>query len=103
MTSGFWGGPCPSLKGAASPWTGAEILVASRAVRVSYVSVTLLPLRLGVGDDFRNPADSGIETSRLYAEILDQVAWLDGLDLDLVWSVPGPWTLPDIWVPLRVS
>ena len=59
--------------------------VAPEVVRVSYVSVTPLPLRLGVVYDFRNPADSGIGTSRLYAEILDQVAWLDGLGLDLVW------------------
>ena len=44
-----------------------------------------LPLRLGVVYDFRNPPDSGIDTSRLYAEILDQVAWLDTLGLDLVW------------------
>ena len=43
------------------------------------------PLRIGVVYDFRNPPDSGIETPRLYAEILDQVAWLDGLGLDLVW------------------
>ena len=43
------------------------------------------PLRLGVVYDFRNPPGSGIETPRLYAEILDQVAWLDGLGLDLVW------------------
>ena len=42
-------------------------------------------LRLGVVYDFRNPPDSGIPTPRLYAEILDQVAWLDGLGLDLVW------------------
>jgi hypothetical protein len=31
-------------------------------------------LRLGVVYDFRNPPDSGMETPRLYAEILDQVA-----------------------------
>jgi alkanesulfonate monooxygenase SsuD/methylene tetrahydromethanopterin reductase-like flavin-dependent oxidoreductase (luciferase family) len=43
------------------------------------------PLRLGVVYDFRNPPDSGIETSRLYAEILEQVEWLDRLGLDLVW------------------
>ena len=43
------------------------------------------PLRLGVVYDFRNPPDSGIPTPRLYAEILDQVAWLDTLGLDLVW------------------
>src|SRR5881392_3424062 len=47
--------------------------------------VSRLPLRLGVVYDFRNPPDSGIPTSRLYAEILEQVAWLDGLGLDLVW------------------
>jgi alkanesulfonate monooxygenase SsuD/methylene tetrahydromethanopterin reductase-like flavin-dependent oxidoreductase (luciferase family) len=47
--------------------------------------VSRLPLRLGVVYDFRNPPDSGIPTEHLYAEILDQVAWLDGLGLDLVW------------------
>ncbi len=47
--------------------------------------MTRLPLRLGVVYDFRNSPDSGIATPRLYAEILDQVAWLDGLGLDLVW------------------
>jgi len=44
-----------------------------------------LPLRLGVVYDFRNPPDSGIPTEHLYTEILDQVAWLDTLGLDLVW------------------
>ncbi len=44
-----------------------------------------LPLRLGVVYDFRNPPDSGLPMPRLYAEILDQVAWLDTLGLDLVW------------------
>jgi len=43
------------------------------------------PLRFGVVYDFRNPPDSGIPTERLYAEILDQVAWIDTLGLDLVW------------------
>ena len=43
------------------------------------------PLRFGVVYDFRNPPDSGIPTPHLYAEILDQVAWLDTLPLDLVW------------------
>jgi alkanesulfonate monooxygenase SsuD/methylene tetrahydromethanopterin reductase-like flavin-dependent oxidoreductase (luciferase family) len=47
--------------------------------------VSTLPLRLGVVYDFRNPPDSGIPTPRLYAEILEQVAWLDTLGLDLVW------------------
>ncbi len=43
------------------------------------------PLRVGVVYDFRNPPDSGLATPKLYEEILDQVAWLDGLGLDLVW------------------
>src|SRR5215831_6225182 len=43
------------------------------------------PLRLGVVYDFRNPPDSGIATPDLYAQIIEQVAWLDGLGLDLVW------------------
>ena len=42
-------------------------------------------LRLGVVYDFRNPPDSRLAMPRLYAEILDQVAWLDRLGLDLVW------------------
>lgn len=42
-------------------------------------------LRFGVCYDFRNPPDSGIPTPRLYAEVLDQIAWLDRLGLDLVW------------------
>src|SRR5215467_4206526 len=42
-------------------------------------------LRLGVVYDFRNPPDSGIATPDLYAQIIEQVAWLDGLGLDLVW------------------
>jgi alkanesulfonate monooxygenase SsuD/methylene tetrahydromethanopterin reductase-like flavin-dependent oxidoreductase (luciferase family) len=42
-------------------------------------------LRLGVVYDFRNPPDAGIPTPRLYAEILEQVAWLDTLGLELVW------------------
>lgn len=59
-----------------------------------------LPLRLGVVDDFRNPPDSGISTERLYAEILDQVAWLDTLGLELVWFTGHhftdlvTWTVP---------
>src|ERR1041384_5692250 len=44
-----------------------------------------LPLRLAVVYDFRNPPDSGFGTRDLNAEILEQVAWLDTLGLDLVW------------------
>jgi len=42
-------------------------------------------LRFGVCYDFRNPPDSGISTPNLYAEVLDQIEWLDKLGLDLVW------------------
>ena len=45
--------------------------------------MTRPPLRLGVVYDFRNPPDSGIDTPDLYAQIIEQVAWLDGLGLDL--------------------
>ena len=42
-------------------------------------------LRFGVVYDFRNPVDSGMTHPSLYAAILEQVAWLDQLGLDLVW------------------
>jgi alkanesulfonate monooxygenase SsuD/methylene tetrahydromethanopterin reductase-like flavin-dependent oxidoreductase (luciferase family) len=61
------------------------------------------PLRFGVVYDFRNPPDSGIETARLYAEILEQVAWLDQLGLDLVWFTEHHFVddgyLPS-WIPV---
>ena len=64
------------------------------------------PLRVGVVYDFRNPPDSGIETSALYAEILDQVAWLDQLGLDLVWFTEHHFVedgyLPS-WIPVAAA
>jgi alkanesulfonate monooxygenase SsuD/methylene tetrahydromethanopterin reductase-like flavin-dependent oxidoreductase (luciferase family) len=42
-------------------------------------------LRIGVSYDFRNPPDSGVSDQALYAEILEQVKWLDQLGADLVW------------------
>ena len=64
------------------------------------------PLRAGVVYDFRNPPDSGIETSTLYAEILDQVAWLDQLGLDLVWFTEHHFVddgyLPS-WIPVAAA
>ena len=42
-------------------------------------------LRFGVAYDFRNPAHSGIKNTEFYAAILEQVAWLDSIGLDLVW------------------
>ncbi len=60
-------------------------------------------LRLGVVYDFRNPSASGIPPSRLYAEILEQVAWLDRLGLDLVWFTEHHFVedgyLPS-WIPV---
>jgi hypothetical protein len=41
-------------------------------------------LRIGVSYDFRNPPDSGLSDQHLYAEILEQVRWLDGIGADLV-------------------
>jgi len=43
------------------------------------------PLRIGAVYDFRNPADSGMSMPELYAAIIEQVAMLDRLGLDLVW------------------
>ena len=43
------------------------------------------PLRLGVVYDFRNPPETGMANPDFYAAIVEQVAWLDGLGLDLVW------------------
>jgi alkanesulfonate monooxygenase SsuD/methylene tetrahydromethanopterin reductase-like flavin-dependent oxidoreductase (luciferase family) len=60
-------------------------------------------LRVGVVYDFRNPPDSGIETPRLYAEILEQVSWLDRIGLDLVWFTEHHFIddgyLPS-WIPM---
>ena len=41
--------------------------------------------RFGVCYDFRNPPDSGRSMPQLYSEALEQIHWLDGLGLDLVW------------------
>jgi len=42
-------------------------------------------LRFGVCYDFRNPPDSGVTDRALYAEVLEQVRWLDEIGADLVW------------------
>ncbi len=61
------------------------------------------PLRMGVAYDFRNPNDSGIDNPSLYAAILDQVAWLDSVGLDLVWFTEHHFVddgyLPS-WIPV---
>lgn len=61
------------------------------------------PVRFGVAYDFRNPASSGIANADFYAAVLDQVEWLDGLGLDLVWFTEHHFLedgyLPS-WVPV---
>jgi alkanesulfonate monooxygenase SsuD/methylene tetrahydromethanopterin reductase-like flavin-dependent oxidoreductase (luciferase family) len=43
-------------------------------------------LRFGVAYDFRNPPGfDGLSNAELYAEVLDQVAWIDTLGFDQVW------------------
>lgn len=60
-------------------------------------------LRVGVCYDFRNPPDSGVSDRTLYAEILDQVRWLDALGADLVWFTEHHFVddgyLPS-WIPV---
>src|SRR6185503_16887958 len=56
-----------------------------RRARAEALAMARQPLRLGVAYDFRNPPESGLSHQALYAAIMDQVAWLDGLGLDLVW------------------
>src|SRR5260370_37135518 len=63
-------------------------------------------LRLGVAYDFRNPPEAGLSHQSLYAAILDQVAWLDGLGLDLVWFTEHHFVedgyLPS-WIPVAAA
>lgn len=60
-------------------------------------------LRVGVAYDFRNPPDSGVTDQVLYAEVLEQVKWLDQLGADLVWFTEHHFVedgyLPS-WVPV---
>jgi alkanesulfonate monooxygenase SsuD/methylene tetrahydromethanopterin reductase-like flavin-dependent oxidoreductase (luciferase family) len=64
------------------------------------------PLRLGVVYDFRNPPESGMRTQDLYAAIMEQVVWLDGLGLDLVWFTEHHFVedgyLPS-WIPVAAA
>ncbi len=59
--------------------------------------------RFGVCYDFRNPPNSGISNQQLYAEALEQVAWLDGLGADIVWFTEHHFVddgyLPS-WIPV---
>ena len=60
-------------------------------------------LRVGVCYDFRNPPDSGVSDRVLYAEILEQVKWLDQIGADLVWFTEHHFVddgyLPS-WIPV---
>ena len=60
-------------------------------------------LRMGVCYDFRNPPDSGVSDQVLYAEVLEQVQWLDANGADLVWFTEHHFVddayLPS-WVPV---
>ena len=64
------------------------------------------PLRLGVAYDFRNPPESGLTHQQLYAAIMEQVVWLDGLGLDLVWFTEHHFVddgyLPS-WIPVAAA
>ncbi len=61
------------------------------------------PLRFGAVYDFRNPPASGMDNASFYAAIIEQVAWLDGLGLDLCWFTEHHFLedgyLPS-WVPV---
>ena len=60
-------------------------------------------LRIGVCYDFRNPPDSGVSDQHLYAEIMEQVKWLDSIGADLVWFTEHHFVedgyLPS-WIPV---
>ncbi len=44
-----------------------------------------LPLRFGIGYDFRNPAGSVLSTPELYGEVLDQIELAEEWGFDVVW------------------
>ena len=60
-------------------------------------------LRVGVCYDFRNPPDSGVSDQTLYAEIMQQVQWLETVGCDLVWFTEHHFVddgyLPS-WIPV---
>ncbi len=60
-------------------------------------------LRVGVVHDFRNTPETGLDNASLYAALMEQVTWLDGLGLDLVWFTEHHFMddgyLPS-WIPL---
>ncbi|MDG2278605.1 MAG: LLM class flavin-dependent oxidoreductase [Pseudomonadales bacterium] len=60
-------------------------------------------VRIGVSYDFRNPPDSGVSDQALYADIMNQVQWLDSIGCDLVWFTEHHFVddgyLPS-WIPV---
>lgn len=62
--------------------------------------------RIGLCYDFRNPRDSGIPTPRLYAEVLEQIAWADRAGFDQVWFTEHHFVddgyLPS-WIPVAAA
>ncbi len=64
------------------------------------------PLRVGVVHDFRNTDTTGMSNAAMYAAIMEQVAWLDGLGLDLVWFTEHHFLddgyLPS-WIPVAAA
>ncbi len=66
----------------------------------------MLEPRFGVCYDFRNPPDSGIAMPSLYSQALEQISWLDGLGLDLIWFTEHHFVddgyLP-AWIPVATA
>ena len=65
-----------------------------------------LPLRFGVVHDFRNTPETGMTHQAMYAALMEQVVWLDGLGLDLVWFTEHHFLddgyLPS-WIPVAAA
>ncbi len=63
-------------------------------------------LRLGVIYDLRNTPQTAMTNADLYASVIEQVAWLDRLGLDLVWFTEHHFVedgyLPS-WVPVAAA